>query len=133
MDKRAVMSSKHDIRTQGYLHIFISVLCELNPEFSNVPNSTFFNTFLKDLHFDFTENEWSDILKIHSASLFIRYSIKLVIKFYLVDFTLALVIRLLRLRRVEDSIWRASFELLLFLLQLMVTEKQREIYGMEQQ
>jgi len=40
--------------------------------------------------------------------------------------TLALVARLLRLRRVEESIWRASVGLLLFLLQLMATEEQRE-------
>lgn len=43
-----------------------------------------------------------------------------------VDCTFALVARLLRLRRAEESIWRASVGLLFFLLQLMVTKKQRE-------
>lgn len=48
----------------------------------------------------------------------------------LVECTLALVARLLRLRRVEESIWRASVGLLFFLLQPIVTERQRDIQTM---
>ena len=43
-----------------------------------------------------------------------------------VGFTFALVARLLRLRRTEDSIWRASAGFLFFLLQLMATEVMRK-------
>lgn len=41
--------------------------------------------------------------------------------------TLALVARLLRLSRVEDTVWRASAALAFFLLQLMVTVKQSKV------